>query len=1031
MDLTKIIEALQATLIPDQQPQAEEYLKQVNKIIGFPRQLLQIVMSENLEMNVRQAGAVFLKNSISNHWVEEEKQFSIHEDDKQVIRENIVQAVIAAPNVIRVQLSVCVTIIVKSDYPGRWPGFLEKIMTYISSDQHNTWLGSLICLYKLVKHFEYKKSEERQVLHEAMVHILPVIQNMLVCLLPDQSDASVTIQKQILKIFFSLVQFSLPMELVTKEIFTHWMEMVRQVTDRPVPPECNQVDEDDRPDLVWWKCKKWALHILTRCFERYGSPGNVMKEYTKFAEWYIKTFSAGILEVLLKLLNQYRNKEYITPRILQLTITYLSQAVAHAHSWKILKPHMQLIIQEIVFPLMCHSEEDEELWQNDPIEYIRLKYDVYEEFFNPATAAQTLLHDAVSKRKDVLQKAMAFVMSILLMPNLEARQKSGALQMVGSLSSILMAKKDYKEQIEVMLIHHVIPELANQLGYMRARACWVLHSFSEVKFKNPTNLQMIVEVLANILANDKELPVRIEAAIGLQAMLTDQERAKEIVKPIIQKVIVDLLSLIRETENDDLTGVLQKVVCIYSDDITPLAVEITTHLAQTFAKVIESVDSDSSDDKSITLMGILNTLETICSVLMEEKEVLKNVETVVINVVVYIIQHDVTEFFEEMLTLVYNLTEPQITQNMWGVLPLLYEVFQRDNVEYFVDMMPCLHNYVTVDPGAFLADPKWLEIVFNMCKMVLDSNVGEDNETHAAKLLEVIILQFKGLIDSVMPLIVQLILHRLSREVKTTELRTMCLQVVIAALYYNPEMLLGLVNSGALLPNAQVSIMGHFLKQWLADSDCFLGLHDRKMFVLGFCTLLNLPHDKRPAELGEVVNEILPSMILVFKGLKRAYESRLRDEDTDEENGAEEEDDKEVEDDEDVLDNDEDEYMHQLQKADKSEDGEEDDDYDDEDDEIDETALESYETILDKEDCPVEEYQIFKGVLENLQHSDNNMYQFLTNSLNEEQKKDMEEIFRLAEQRRAAAESKKIEMAGGYNFTNTQIPTSFCFGGTQ
>lgn len=41
----------------------------------------------------------------------------------------------------------------------------------------------------------------------------------------------------------------------------------------------------------------------------------------------------------------------------------------------------------------------------------------------------------------------------------------------------------------------------------------------------------------------------------------------------------------------------------------------------------------------------------------------------------------------------------------------------------------------------------------------------------------------------------------------------------------------------------------------------------------------------------------------------------MRDEDTDEENGAEEEDDKEVEDDEDAIDNEEDEYMHQLQKA--------------------------------------------------------------------------------------------------------------------
>lgn len=33
-------------------------------------------------------------------------------------------------------------------------------------------------------------------------------------------------------------------------------------------------------------------------------------------------------------------------------------------------------------------------------------------------------------------------------------------------------------------------------------------------------------------------------------------------------------------------------------------------------------------------------------------------------------------------------------------------------------MMPSLHNYVTIDPGAFLAEPKWLEIIFNMCKMV-------------------------------------------------------------------------------------------------------------------------------------------------------------------------------------------------------------------------------------------------------------------------------------------------------------------------
>lgn len=28
------------------------------------------------------------------------------------------------------------------------------------------------------------------------------------------------------------------------------------------------VDEEERPELVWWKCKKWALHIMSRIFER-------------------------------------------------------------------------------------------------------------------------------------------------------------------------------------------------------------------------------------------------------------------------------------------------------------------------------------------------------------------------------------------------------------------------------------------------------------------------------------------------------------------------------------------------------------------------------------------------------------------------------------------------------------------------------------------------------------------------------------------------------------------------------------------
>jgi importin-7 len=105
------------------------------------------------------------------------------------------------------------------------------------------------------------------------------------------------------------------------------------------------------------------------------------------------------------------------------------------------------------------------------------------------------------------------------------------------------------------------------------------------------------------------------------------------------------------------------------------------------------------------------------------------------------------------------------------------QVFEKDAFDYFTDMMPALHNYVTVDTETFASNPNYLLALFNMCKSILTGDAGEDSECHAAKLLEVILLQCKGRVDQCIPSFVELVLSRLAREVKTSELRTMCLQV--------------------------------------------------------------------------------------------------------------------------------------------------------------------------------------------------------------------------------------------------------------
>lgn len=72
------------------------------------------------------------------------------------------------------------------------------------------------------------------------------------------------------------------------------------------------------------------------------------------------------------------------------------------------------------------------------------------------------------------------------------------------------------------------------------------------------------------------------------------------------------------------------------------------------------------------------------------------------------------------------------------------------------------------------------------------------------------------------PLFVEAVLERLMRGVKSSELRTMCLQVAIAALYYNPALLIHTLENMHFQLNPQ-PITAHFINQWMNDTEFFLG----------------------------------------------------------------------------------------------------------------------------------------------------------------------------------------------------------------
>lgn len=59
--------------------------------------------------------------------------------------------------------------------------------------------------------------------------------------------------------------------------------------------------------------------------------------------------------------------------------------------------------------------------------------------------------------------------------------------------------------------------------------------------------------------------------------------AKMYMRPYIRPIMQELLHVVKETENDDLTNVIQKMICEYNQEVAAIAVDMTQNLVAPLA----------------------------------------------------------------------------------------------------------------------------------------------------------------------------------------------------------------------------------------------------------------------------------------------------------------------------------------------------------------------------------------------------------------------------------------------------------------
>uniref|UniRef100_A0A1D1XYP0 Putative importin-7 n=1 Tax=Anthurium amnicola TaxID=1678845 RepID=A0A1D1XYP0_9ARAE len=896
MDLPSLAAVLQAALSPnpEERKAAEESLNQFQYTPQHLVRLLQIVVNANLDLAVRQVASINFKNFVAKNWSPNEpgEPQKISTSDKDVVRDNILTFITQVPPLLRVQLGECLKTIIQADYPEQWPGLLHWIKRNLQMQDQQVY-GALYVLRILSRKYEFKSDEERTpvylIVEETFPYLLSIFNKLIQIVNPPLEVADLI--KLICKIFWSSIYLEVPKQLFDPTIFNAWMVLFLNILERGVPAEGQPSDPELRKSWGWWKVKKWTVHILNRLYTRFGDTKLQKPESKAFAQMFQKNYAGKILECHLRLLNIVRTGEYLPDRVINLILQYLSSSISRNSMYQLLLPQLDILLFEIIFPLMCFNDNDQKLWNEDPHEYVRKGYDIIEDLYSPRTAAMDFVSELVRKRgKGNLQKFIQFIVEIFrrydeASPEFKPyRQKDGALLAIGALCDKLKQTEPYKSELERMLVQHVFPEFGSHVGHLRAKAAWVAGQYSHINFSDQNNFHRALHCVVAGL-RDLELPVRVDSVFALRLFVEACRDLNEI-RPILPQLLDEFFKLMNEVENEDLVFTLETIVDKFGEEMAPYAIGLCQNLSAAFWKCIQTSEADDEGDDpgALAAVGCLRAISTILESVSRLPHLFVQIEPTLLPIMKRMLTTDGQDVFEEVLEIVSYMTffSPTISLEMWSLWPLMMEALGDWAIDFFENILVPLDNYISRGTSHFLTckDPDYQQNLWNALSAIMSDRNMEDGDIEPApKLIEVVFQNCKGQVDQWVEPYLRITIDRLRRTEKLY-LKCLLVQVIADVLYYNPS--LSLVTLQKLGVATEVFNLWFQMLQQVKKNGKhvhFRREHDKKVCCLGLTSLMVLSVDQLPGEALARVCKATLELLVLYKD--QVAESQKKDDGND------------------------------------------------------------------------------------------------------------------------------------------------------
>ncbi|KIX10382.1 uncharacterized protein Z518_01464 [Rhinocladiella mackenziei CBS 650.93] len=141
--LAPLAQILDASLDPRQNKEAELKIHAEEKKPGFALSLLQIAASSEFQYNTRLASALAFKNFIKRNWTDVEGNYRLPQQDVTAIKSEIVGLMISVPRGIQTQLGEAISVIADSDFWERWDTLVVDLITRLKPDDPVVNIGVL------------------------------------------------------------------------------------------------------------------------------------------------------------------------------------------------------------------------------------------------------------------------------------------------------------------------------------------------------------------------------------------------------------------------------------------------------------------------------------------------------------------------------------------------------------------------------------------------------------------------------------------------------------------------------------------------------------------------------------------------------------------------------------------------------------------------------------------------------------------------------------------------------------------------